>query len=34
MQEEGIRIMEEHGFSTFNVLTEAVEAVAKAAKEG
>ena len=34
MQEEGIRIMEEHGFSTFNVLTDAVETVAKAAKEG
>ena len=34
MQEEGIRIMEEHGFPTFNILAEAVDAVAKAAKEG
>ena len=33
MQEDGIRIMEEHGFSTFSVLTETVEAVAKATKE-
>lgn len=34
MEEEGIRIMEEHGFKTFNVLSDAVDAVAKAAKEG
>lgn len=34
MEEEGIRIMKENGFTTFNVLTETVEAIAKAVKEG
>ena len=34
MEEEGIRIMQENGFTTFNVLTETVEAIAKAVKEG
>lgn len=34
MEEEGIRIMGEHGFKTFNVLSEAVEATARAAREG
>lgn len=33
MEEEGIRIMKEHGFATYNVLTETVEAIAKAVKE-
>ena len=34
MQEEGIRIMEENGFVTFQDLTQTVEAVAEAVKEG
>lgn len=33
MEEEGIRIMKEHGFATYNVLTETVAAIAKAVKE-
>lgn len=34
MQEEGIRIMHEHGMTTFDDLTETVAAVAAAVKEG
>lgn len=34
MEEEGIRIMHEHGFETYRDLTQTVQAIAKAVKEG